>query len=402
MPETLYIRDERGLRRLLEQIADEPEIAIDTEFLRERTYYPRLCLLQLASRDVLALVDPLAIPDLGPLWDRICGDSAIILHAGTQDLEIVQRLAGRLPERVFDTQIAAAFLGLGHSVGYARLIEAVLDETPNRSEAYTDWSRRPLTQEQQEYALDDVRYLLGCVDEMRRRLAALGRTEWVREETRRHLESICHTPDPREQWKRVKGARRLSGRALAVLQEVTAWRETEAISRDVPRQRVVPDRVLVELARRAPTSSGQIEKLRGLHPREAERSAQALARVIGIATELPRGDWPRWPELPPLPDDPNSDAVSSLLDAVLRARAQALELAPQLLATRSDLTLLVRFSLQSGGIREADAERIPLLQGWRRELVGEDLVAVLTGKRSVRVGRDPELEIELGGSGSRD
>lgn len=395
MPETLYIRDAPALAQLADRIADEPELAIDTEFLRERTYYPRLCLLQLATPDVLALVDPLAVPDLDPLWDRICGGCTIVLHAGTQDLEIIQRLAGRLPARIFDTQIAAAFLGLGHSVGYSRLIETVLEASPKRSEAYTDWSRRPLTQEQQEYALDDVRYLLECVREMRGRLAALGRTEWVREETEAYLRSICHTPEARDQWRRVKGARRLSGRALAVLQEVAAWREDEAVSRDVPRQRVVPDRVLVELGRRGLTDVGRIEGVRGLHPREAQRSAQALSEVIGQALDRPRSEWPCWPELPRLPDDPISDAVASLLDAVLRARADALELAPQLLATRSDLTLLVRLSLQTGGVRDQDAARIALLQGWRRELVGEDLLAVLTGARSVRVERDAGLEIHL-------
>lgn len=395
LPETLYIRDDRSLARLLERIVDETELAIDTEFLRESTYYPRLCLLQLASRDLLALVDPLEVGDLQPLWERLCGDSTIVLHAGTQDLEIIQRIAGRLPERVFDTQIAAAFLGLGHSVGYARLIEAIVGESPHRSEAYTDWSRRPLSTEQQQYALDDVRYLLECLARMRGRLTELGRLDWVQEETRRHLASIAHTPDSREQWQRVKGGRRLSGRALAVLQDATAWREDEAVRRDVPRQRVVPDRVLVELARRAPTDPGQIERLRGLHPREAQRSAGALAEVVRRSVERPRGDWPRWPALPPLPDDPNSDAVSSLLDAVLRARAQALEIAPQLLATRSDLMLLVRFSLQPAGVGEADVERIPLLQGWRRRLVGEDLLGVLTGERSVRVARGGPLDLRL-------
>lgn len=395
MPETLYIRDPAGLARLLERIAGEPELAIDTEFLRENTYYPRLCLLQLASPQVLALVDPLTIDDLSALWDRLCDGSSIVLHAGTQDLEIIQRLAGRLPGDVFDTQIAAAFLGLGHSVGYARLIESVLDESPNRSEAYTDWSRRPLTAAQRDYALDDVRYLLRCVQELRRRLTVLGRLEWVREETREHVQSICHAPEPREQWGRVKGARRLHGRALAVLQELAAWREDEAVARDVPRQRVVPDRVLVELARRAFTDAEQIGKVRGLHPREARRSAQALAEVIVRALKRPREEWPSWPELPPLPDDPNSDAVTSLLDGVLRARAQELELAPQLLATRSDLMLLVRLSLQPGGVGNGDAARLSLLQGWRRELVGDDLLAVLTGDRSVRVEREDRLEIRI-------
>lgn len=382
MTETLYIRDPEALVRLVERISGADEICVDTEFLRERTYYPRLCLLQLATDDLMALVDPLEVPDLGPLWDVVCGGPKIVVHAGSQDLEIVQRQAGRLPQRLFDTQVAAAFLGLGYSIGYSKLVEAALDESPARSEAYTDWSRRPLTDEQRQYALDDVRYLLAVARRLEEDLAHRGRLDWVAEETTKLLDGVCHTPDPDEQWRRVKGARGLSGRALVVLQEVTAWREREAIRRDIPRQRVLPDRVLTEIARRAPRDVGRIAKLRGIHPGEASRSGAKIVARVEAALSRPQGDWPRWPELPPLADDPSTDAAASLLDAVVRSRAQQMEIASRLLATRSDLTLLARLAL-AGGVEERDD--LELLRGWRREAVGDDLLALLEGRTSVRL-----------------
>lgn len=389
MTETLYIRDARSLVRLAERLEGVEELALDTEFLRERTYFPKLCLLQLASREVLALVDPLVVEDLGPLWGVVCGGAEIVLHAGGQDLEIIQRLAGRLPARVFDTQLAAAFVGLGDSIGYARLVEAILGRGPKRSEAYTDWSRRPLTPAQQEYALDDVRYLLECADQVRERVAGMGRLAWVEEESRVRLAAVCHSPEAREQWRRIKGGRSLSGRALAVLQEAAAWREEEAIRRDVPRQRVLADRVLVEIARRAPRNPEQVAKLRGLHPREAQRSSGLIVALVQRAVQRLESEWPTWPELPPLADDPNVDAAASLLDAVVKARAERMQIASRLLATRADLTLLVRLALQDGAVGHGRDEPA-LLQGWRREFVGEDLLALLRGERAVRLrrGRD--------------
>lgn len=382
MTDTLYIRDPKSLAQLVDRLRGNDEIAIDTEFLRERTYYPKLCLLQLATPGLMALVDPLAVQDLDDLWDVLCDGPTIVLHAGGQDLEIVQRLAGRLPERLFDTQLAGAFLGLGDSIGYAKLVDAMLGHSPGRSEAYTDWSRRPLTEEQQKYALDDVRYLLAIADRQRDRLGELGRLSWFAEETAKLLTTVCHSPEPNDQWKRVKGARGLSGKALAVLQAAAGWREAEAVRRDIPRQRVVPDRVLVEIARRAPTTADKVAKMRGLHPGEASRSAEVIAGRVRQAIEQPRDQWPEWPERRPLADDPSVDAAASLLDAVVRSRALSMELASRLLATRADLVLLVRLALQGDAEERPDFE---LLNGWRREAIGQELLALLKGETSVRV-----------------
>ena len=386
MPDTLYIRDEPALAALVERIAEAPEIALDTEFLRERTYYPQLCLIQIATRDVLALVDPLACHDLSRLWEVLLGDALVVLHAGSQDLEIIQRLAGSVPPRLFDTQIASAFLGYGDSVAYSRMVDHLLGSGPGRSEAYTDWTRRPLTPEQHEYALDDVRYLLQCADLIRAGLRERGRESWAEEEIRLLADATCHSPDPREQWRRVAGAKRLSGRALAVLQEAAAWREEEAVRRDVPRQRIVPDRILAEIGRRAPRSPEQVEKLRGLHPREAARSAKTIADLVARGLARPEHDWPAWPDLPKGSTDPGVEALSSLLDALVRSRGRTAELSPRLLGTRADLTLAARLEME-GTLEKRGPELLALFRGWRREMVGDDVIALMRGELNVSVER---------------
>lgn len=360
-------------------------IAVDTEFLRERTYFPRLCLVQVATADVLAIVDPLTGLDLAPLWEGLLSGAELVLHAATQDLEIVQRHAGGLPERIFDTQVAAAFVGIGDSVGYSKLVDRLLGHGPGRSEAYTDWSRRPLTDRQREYALDDVRWLLQCRDLLAERLESHGRSEWTGEEFGLLLGSIAHSPDPHEQWRRVSGARGLPDRYLPVLREVTAWREREAVRRDIPRQRVVADRVLVEIARRAPGDLEQLKGLRGMPAREAERSARWILAAVQTGQELPREEWPAWPQLPALGNGPTVDALASLLDAVMRTLALDLEISSRLLGTRADLERLVKLEL--AGSLEQDAGDVGLLTGWRYEVAGRHLVEVLRGGRAARVER---------------
>ncbi len=398
MTETLYIRDDRSLGGLVAKLGGVSEIALDTEFLRERTYYPKLCLLQLAADDVLALVDPLSISEMGPLWELLTGGPEVLLHAAGQDLEIVLRHAGALPRRHFDTQVAAAFVGYGDSIGYARMVERILGTTLRRSEAYTDWSRRPLTNEQQGYALDDVRYLGACAAQLRSELADRGRAEWVAQELQLQAGRVEHSPDPESQWRRVSGARGLSGMPLAVLQAVTAWREQEATRRDVPRQRVVPDRVLVEIARRRPASRNVVERLRGIHPREAERSADAIIEQVRRATGLSESEWPRWPSAPPSGADVRVDEIASYIDAWVRARGRELELSSRLLATRKEMERMVRYEL--AGSLEAHTDRIPLLQGWRREVAGNSTLALLRGQAGLRLQVDaagPQLALDSAG-----
>lgn len=384
MRETLHIRDDRSLARLVERLADASELALDTEFLRERTYYPKLCLLQLATSELLVIVDPLAVDDLGPMWEMLTGDIEVVLHAAGQDLEIVQRLAGTIPPRWFDTQVGAAFLGYGDAIGYSRLVERVIGKAPPHAEAYTDWSRRPLTPEQSRYALDDVRYLLECADRLRGELRSRGRLGWVYEELEEHSKQLRCPLEPEAQWTKVSGGRRLRGLRLAILREVAAWRERAAQERDLPRQHVVPDRVLVEIARRAPKSEAQVERLRGLHPREVGRSAAAIVQTVRRAEALSEERWPRWPTPPANADDSNVDALASFLDAYLRSRARELELSPRLLGARQELVLMARLAA-SGELAARGPERLRLLRGWRRQTAGAELVELLEGKAALRV-----------------
>ena len=386
MTDTIYIRDDHSLGQLVERLQGVSPLAVDTEFIRERTYFPRLCLVQLAAPGLLAVVDPLAVDDLGSFWDVLTDGAELVLHAAGQDLEIIQRLAGRLPVRHFDTQVAAAFLGFGDSIGHSKLVERLARVTLKRSEAYTDWARRPLSDEQVHYALDDVRYLLECAETLRTQLTERGRQTWVEEELERMMRAVNASPDPDEMWRRVSGARSLTGRGLAILGRAAAWREREAVRRDIPRQRVLADRVLVEIARRAPKRQAQVEGLRGLHPREAQRSAATILAFVQEALESPPDTWPESSKPRPRSGQQTVEILASLLDAVVRTRAAELELAPRLLAKRADLEKLVRQEIDADG----EPGGIPVLEGWRREHVGEQLLALLRGAARVSVERTEE------------
>lgn len=383
MVDTQHVRDDRALERLAARLRGVDRVAVDTEFLRERTYYPKLCLVQVGTPEVLAVVDPLTVRDMTPLWNVLTGDVELLLHAATQDLEIIQRAAGALPRRVFDTQVAAAFLGWGGSVGLGRLVQRCTGTSLKHSEAYTDWARRPLRPRQIEYALDDVRFLHDCHGRLVAELQERGRLQWVREELELRLGRIEHTPDPSRRWRRVSGARKLRGRRLAALRELATWREREAIRRDVPRKRVVPDRALVEMARRSPGTLADLERIRGLHPKEVQRSGEALLERIAEAASMPEADWPTWPASARRPD-PGTEAVVSVLDGFLRQRALDLDLSVRLLGSKSDLTAVAHRETAD----VAPEEEPELLHGWRYDVAGEDILRVLRGEVALRVGRD--------------
>ncbi len=386
-----YIRDEKALADLADQLAGATRIALDTEFMRERTYYAKLCLVQLATPDLLAVVDPLAVSDLRPLWDVVIGGAEIVFHAAGQDLEIIAGLSGGVPQRHFDTQVAAAFVGYGDSIGYSRLVDRVIGHMPGHSEAYTDWTRRPLSQDQIDYALDDVRFLLEITEKLESELRDAGREAWVREELTAVMDKVQPEAEPDDMWRRVRGARGLRGRKLAVLQEVAAWREREAQSRDIPRQRVVADRVLAEIAKRAPKQPAQIERLRGLHPREAARSSQAILEAVRRGVDRPESEVPDWGAQAPHVKDARVEMIAALLDAVLRGVAARMNLSSRLLANRRDLEALARYRL-GGGDTSPD---IPVLSGWRRESVGERLLKILDGELMVLIENDEKLGPQL-------
>ena len=374
-----YIVDSHGLRELCARLRDSDRFAFDTEFVGDDSFVPRLELIQIAVGDHAAVIDFPAVGSLECLAE-VLGDPRIekVVHAGRQDLELFHSHAGQLTSPVFDTQVAAAMVGYGTQMAYAQLVARVLGTKLAKSHTLTNWSQRPLTPEQLTYALEDVQYLLPLHDHLRERLNALGRGEWVKEEFKQLETRLSDgSRDPRQRYQRIKGWENLRPRAASVLRELAAWRDEEARRRNVPRGRIVRDEVLLELARRAPGTPAALKGTRGLHPSESERNGETLVALIKRGLAVPETDWPEATS-PPRPSL-ESPGLVDLLQAVLKVKAQEEEIAPSLLATASDLLLLIE-AVRNGG--EAD---VPILKGWRRKLAGDTLLSALSGQLSVSV-----------------
>jgi ribonuclease D len=374
----VYVDSAARLSAICEHLASVERFGLDTEFVGERTYVPQLELIQVATPTQCALIDCQAVQDLRPFFAIVC-DAAIekVLHAGQQDLEIFFTLCGKVPSPVFDVQVAAAMAGLGAQCGYAQVADRLLGVTIEKTETLTDWSHRPLTPAQLDYASDDVRYLLPVYEELKRRLTHLGRWKWLQEEFRSLEQSIRSEPVvPERAYLRVRGRGSLRGRGLAVLRELAAWREDMARERDKPRGSIVRDEALVEIARKAPTSVSVLRGLRAVRSRELDRHAEEVVARVARALALPKEQWP---EPAPSPGPAPSTGVVELLQAVVRARADDAHIAPSLLATHADLQELTQRHVSGG------AKDLPIMQGWRRRMAGNDLCALLDGRAAVQI-----------------
>jgi ribonuclease D len=369
----IYIDDRAGLEDLAARLRGAPWLCVDTEFMREHTYYPRLCLLQVASADTVACIDPLALDNLDPLLEVLYDPATMkVLHAAKQDLEIFYHLTGKIPTPLFDTQVAAAVLLHNDQIGYANLVERVLGVQLEKAHTRTDWSLRPLDAGQLRYAADDVIYLRQVYHAQCEALEAQGRMSWLTEDFATLADPASYAPNPEQVWKRVKEARRLKGRQLAVLKALAAWREERAMRVDKPRKWVLRDEVLTELARRMPESRGELAKTRGLDGTALDRLGAELLQAIAAGAETPQDQWP---ELEPrLVVTPAQEAVADTLMALLRLRASEQELSPAMLATRKDLERLV--------LGDPD---VAVRHGWRRALAGADLERLLEGSLGLRV-----------------
>ncbi|MEI7814532.1 MAG: ribonuclease D [Coriobacteriia bacterium] len=378
----MYVTDTESLSQLVEQLRTAPCVAIDTEFMRERTYFARLCLIQLASDDVAAIVDPLAIADLSPLKELLTDPDVVkIFHAGSQDLEIFYRLFGVATAPVFDSQIAATLAGFPQQVGYGALVKEVMAVTLDKGDTYTDWAKRPLSDTQVEYALNDVRFL----PEIRRRLLSQmereGRIDWLAADFARLEDPATYEIVPGELWRRVKRVSSLNRRQLAVAREVAAWREAEAQRRDVPKRWVVGDESIIEIARRAPKSSDELSAIRGVADKVGRGAHQGLLGAVatGMAVsddQLPSLDKRRRPV-------GDLDGAVDLMIALVRLRAREHGVAMPLMASRDDLERL------AAGEKEAS----PLLEGWRKKMVGDELLALLEGRLELAL-KDGVLVVE--------
>jgi ribonuclease D len=377
-----YITSSASLGEFCAQLKDSARLALDTEFVGEDSFVPKLELIQVATDTTAAVIDfpaVLAGGSLDAFWEIVC-DPAIqkIVHAGRQDLDLVAVHAGRIPKPFFDTQIAAAIVGYGPQVAYANLVQRVHGTRLDKAHTFTNWSARPLSQDQLAYALEDVTFLLAIHDHLHARLSKFGRLDWAGEEFSRLEDAVGETRrEPQERYQRVRGWDQLKPKSAAVLRELAAWREGEAKRRNVPRGRVMRDEVLLQLARHPPRHIQELRAVRGLHGSEADRNGEVLLNIIHAALALPPSAWPEVPkERKP---EPESTGLVELLQAVLKARATEAEIAPTLLATTSDLQALV----------DARADRtaldLPLLKGWRRLLLGDLLLDVLDGKLALMI-----------------
>jgi ribonuclease D len=340
--------------------------------------------VQIATRSDARIVDPLAREaDLRPIEDLVADQAVeIVLHSGGQDLEILYRRTRRLPRNVFDTQIAAALLGMGEQLAYGALVESVLGVKLEKLETLTDWTRRPLSPGQIEYALDDVRYLLPLRDELRRRLEAKGRLTWLAEETAFYEQIETYEPNTREAWRRITRTRSLEGRGLAILRELAEWREDTAREQDEPRFRLSPDDVLVEIARRAPHRVQDLALIRGLHPNVLGRYGNEIVAAVVRGEAVPEKDWPEMQT--GRYEDPEGSVTLDLLEVFLRRRALEAEIAPSYLGNRRDLIELVKY-FRSGATGEP---KPALLTGWRHDLAGADLESAIAGRTMLHI--DPE------------
>jgi len=351
-----------ALAEICARLATQPRVALDTEFLRERTYHARLCLVQLAAPDEAACVDPLALAALAPLASLLAAPGTLkVMHASRQDLEVLYPLAG-LTRPVFDTQIAAALAGFPAQVGYAELARRLLGRELAKSHTRTDWSRRPLSPEQIEYALDDVRYLLPIAAELERQLARLGRLAWLTEELAGLEETRGFITEPDSAWERLRGLRGLDPGRARLARGLAAWRERRALEHDRPRGWILDDGALREIVLRVPRTAAQLTAIPDLPAGVVKHSGTELLACV-VAADIPD-------PAPPAPGRPQSDpqrnALVRKLGGISQAVAAELELVPEVLATRRELELL------ADGRRDG-----AVLHGWRRSVLGERLLAAL-------------------------
>jgi ribonuclease D len=375
------------IAELADRAAEGGRIAIDTEFVSERRYQALLCLVQVAVPDPAAdggvrteVLDPLeGDPDFAPLA-RVLADPGVevVMHAGRQDVAILRRTLGTEVTNIFDTQVAAGFLGFGNQEGYESLVRKVLKVKLRGSEGFTRWDRRPLTPQQLEYAADDARMLLELGEELERRLEERGRLEWAREESR-SLEDVSDERDAQRSYERLPRLGRLSEAARGVALELAEWREGEARDADRAPGSVLPDQALVELARRTPRDKHGLEQIRGLPPQTLHRRADVLLAAI----ERGRKRTPPPPPTEPSSREPADAPLVSLAQALVRHRSMESGVAVELIATQAELAALV-----SALRRGENGDDIRVAGGWRRELVGAELKELVQGRRALSV--DPE------------
>ncbi|MBU4530063.1 MAG: ribonuclease D [Hoeflea sp.] len=357
------------------RLASHDYVTVDTEFLRETTYWPELCLIQMAGPEDEGIVDPLAEGlDLKPFYELMADTSVIkVFHAARQDIEIVVNRGDLVPHPIFDTQVAAMVCGFGESISYDQLVSRITGAPIDKSSRFTDWSRRPLSDKQLDYALADVTHLRDVYLELVSRLEAEGRGHWVADEMAVLESRATYEMDPEDAWKRLK-MRVKKPVELCVLQQVAAWREREARTRNVPRGRVIKDDAIYEIAQQQPVDAEAMSRLRTI-PRGWERSAQGakLIEIVNKAVETPKDDMPRLPRHRQAPE--GAQAAIELLRVLLKLTVEKENVAAKIIATSDDLEAIAI---------DGEAADVPALKGWRRELFGDRALKLIRGELALR------------------
>jgi ribonuclease D len=386
-----------ALADLCARLAKADFVSVDTEFMRENTYWPELCLVQIADTEEAAAIDPLAPGiDLTPLLDLLVDNEDVlkVFHAGGQDVEIIYNLTGKTPHPIFDTQIAMMAVSQSEQIGYSNLVESWLGITVDKGARFTDWARRPLTERQIEYAIGDVTHLSKIFPRLLKRLIKTGRGEWLDAEMEKLADPENYRTDPETVWHRIKAPGR-NPAVLGRLKAIAAWREAEAMDKNIPRGRIVRDETLADIAGHPPKTQADLAKVRGLSSGWANNEiGRRLMQTLADAKPLSEAEMPaRAPRGAPLGKE--GALVADLLKLLLKIRSREIDIAARLLARTDDLELL------AAGVRK----NLPILEGWRYEQFGREALELVEGKTAFAVvgGKLKMAHIDdIGGNGGED
>ncbi len=385
-----YIDDDEQLREFCAAAADAKFIGFDTEFVSEDTFRPHLCLIQVAADDRLAIIDPMQMDDVNVFWELLAKPGhETIVHAGREEFRFCLDAIGKRPTNWFDIQIAAGFVGLEYPAAYSTLISKLVGKSLPKGETRTDWRRRPLTDKQLDYALQDVLYLKQIRDILSERLDKLERREWLADELDSWLEQI-EDAEATEQWRRVSGSAGLSARKLAVVREVWRWRNQEAEARNSPPKRVLRDDLIVEMARRQTDNVQQMRSVRGMEHRHLQRHLEAIADCVRRAKALPDDECPR-PARRGDNSQPSLILLGQFLNTALGCICRTSELAPGLVGSVQDMRDLIAHRME---LKSPNGELPKLAKGWRAKVIGPEIEKLLRGELALRVG-DPMADQPL-------
>jgi len=371
-----YIDSDTGLAEFCAGLGETGYCAIDTEFIRESTYYPELALIQIAGAKRLACVDPLAISDFAPLAGLLVKQDLLkVFHSSSQDLEILYQKFGAVPSPVFDTQLAAAVLGYNHQISYAELVQQVTGTTLDKKHTRANWLRRPLSEDELDYAMDDVRYLLAVYEELSRKLESTGRGSWIERDLRTMSDPENYQVDKAQLWRRLKGVSKLKGEKLQIASELCQWREELAQRQNRPRRWIAKDDALIEIARQKPGDFEALVQIPELNDKTARRHGDRLLQIIAHAAQVDPAQWPQHDRFKSL--SKQQLALGDCLMALCRMIADQNQIALATLATRKDIDNLI-----------LNYKSSRLTQGWRFSMAGEQLLEFMHGQSTISVDNE--------------